>query len=162
MDISKASNFERFVFDLVGRDPEVIRRLWRDLAEKSEFDLAGTPHARALAESGFVSGKSSHADRLATIRRVAERYRIVVDPHTADGIKVGLERRDSHVPLICIETALPAKFAATIREALGREPERPSAYAHLEAMPQRFDVLAVDTAAVKAYIEARSNASGSA
>jgi threonine synthase len=162
MDISKASNFERFVFDLVGRDPEVVRRLWGDLAEKGGFDLAGTPHARALAGSGFVSGKSNHADRVATIRRVAERYGIVVDPHTADGIKVGLERRDPGVPLICIETALPAKFAATIREALGSEPERPTAYAHLEAMPQRFDVLPVDAAAVKAYIEARSNASESA
>jgi threonine synthase len=161
MDISKASNFERFAFDLVGRDSEVVRRLWGDLAEKGGFDLAGTPYARALAESGFVSGKSSHADRVATIRRVAERYGIVVDPHTADGIKVGLERRDPDVPLICIETALPAKFAATIREALGREPERPAAYAHLEAMPQRFDVLAVDAAAIKAYIEARSSASGS-
>jgi threonine synthase len=161
MDISKASNFERFVFDLVGRDPEVVRRLWGDLAEKGGFDLAGTPYARALAESGFVSGKSSHADRVATIRRVAERYGIVVDPHTADGIKVGLERRDPDVPLICIETALPAKFAATIREALGREPERPATYARLEKMPQRFDVLPVDAAAVKAYIEARSNASGS-
>ncbi len=161
MDISKASNFERFVFDLVGRDPEVVRRLWGDLTDKGGFDLAGTPYARALAESGFVSGKSSHAERVATIRRVAERYGIVVDPHTADGIKVGLEWRDSDVPLICIETALPAKFAATIREALGREPERPAAYARLEEMPQRFDVLPVDAAAVKAYIEARSNASGS-
>ncbi len=138
MDISKASNFERFVFDLVGRDPEVVRRLWGDLTDKGGFDLVGTPYARALAESGFVSGR-----------------------HTADGIKVGLERRDSDVPLICIETALPAKFAATIREALGREPERPAAYARLEEMPQRFDVLPVDAAAVKAYIEARSNASGS-
>jgi threonine synthase len=161
MDISKASNFERFVFDLVGRDPEVVRRLWRELAEKGEFDLAGTPHARALAESGFVSGRSSHADRVATIRRVAERYGIVVDPHTADGIKVALDRREPGVPLICIETALPAKFAATIREALGREPERPAAYARLEAMPQHFDVLPVDAAAVKAYIEAHANASGS-
>jgi threonine synthase len=158
MDISKASNFERFMFDLVDRDPEVVRGLWRDLAARGEFDLAGTPYARALAESGFVSGKSTHADRVATIRRVAERYGVVVDPHTADGIKVALERRDPGVPLICIETALPAKFAATIREALGRDPDRPAAYARLEDLPQRFDVLPADAAAVKAYIEARANA----
>jgi threonine synthase len=157
MDISKASNFERFMFDLVGRDPEIVRGLWRDLAERGQFDLAGTPYARALAESGFVSGKSTHADRVATIRRVAEHYGVVVDPHTADGIKVALELRDPRVPLICIETALPAKFAATIREALGRDPERPAAYARLEDLPQRFDVLPVDAAAVKAYVEARAN-----
>ena len=158
MDISKASNFERFVFDLVGRDPAVVRELWVQVVRDGGFDLAGTPYERRLAESGFVSGKSTHADRLATIRHVAERFGVIVDPHTADGIKVGLERRDPGVALICIETALPAKFAATIREALGREPERPAAYARLEHLPQRFDVLRVDAAAVKAYIAARANA----
>jgi threonine synthase len=157
MDISKASNFERFVFDLVGRDPAVVRELWRNLAERGEFGLAGMPYARTLAESGFVSGKSSHADRLVTIRRLAERYGIVVDPHTADGIKVALEWRDRTVPVICIETALPAKFAATIREALGRDPETPAAYVHLEELPQRFAVLPVDAAAVKAYIAANAS-----
>jgi threonine synthase len=158
MDISKASNFERFVFDLVGRDPAVVRELWRNLAERGEFGLAGTPYARTLAESGFVSGRSTHADRVVTIRRLAERYGIVVDPHTADGIKVALEWRERTVPVICIETALPAKFAATIREALGRDPERPAAYAHLEELPQRFDVLPVDAIAIKAYIAARAGA----
>ncbi|TMH47499.1 MAG: threonine synthase [Betaproteobacteria bacterium] len=113
MDISKASNFERFVFDLVGRDPAVVRELWVQVVRDGGFDLAGTPSERRLAESGFVSGKSTHADRLATIRHVAERFGVIVDPHTADGIKVGLERRDPGVALICIETALPAKFAAT-------------------------------------------------
>jgi threonine synthase len=156
MDISKASNFERFVFDLVGRDPAVVRELWLQVARDGGFDLAGTPYGQRLAESGFVSGKSTHVDRLATIRHVAERFGVIVDPHTADGIKVGLEQRNPGVALICIETALPAKFAATIRDALGREPERPAAYARLEHLPQRFDVLRVDAAAVKAYIAARA------
>lgn len=156
MDISKASNFERFVFDLVGRDPAVVRELWLELGESGEFDLAGTPYAAALADSGFVSGRSTHADRLRTIRRVADRYGKVVDPHTADGIKVALERRDPDVPVICIETALAAKFASTIREALGRDPERPRAYARLEELPQRFDVLPPDSTAVKDYIAARA------
>ncbi len=156
MDISKASNFERFVFDLVDRDASVVRALWSELARSGAFDLAGTPYARALAECGFVSGRSTHADRLATIRRVADRYGRIVDPHTADGIKVALERRDADVPVICIETAQPAKFAATIREALGRDPERPAAYARLEERPQRFDVLPADVAAVRDYIAARA------
>ena len=124
----------------------------RRLGETGEFDLAGTSYAKRLAESEFVSGRSTHADRLATIRQVFRRYGVMVDPHTADGIKVALEHRDRDVPVICIETALPSKFADTIREALGREPERPSAYAHLEERPQRFDVLAADAAAVKDYI----------
>ena len=56
------------------------------------------------------------------------------------------------------ETALPAKFADTIREAIGRDPERPAAYARLEDLPQRFDVLPADVAAVKAYIAAHDEA----
>jgi len=156
MDISKASNFERFVFDLVERDPAVVRELWHELAMRGEFSLAGTPPARRLAESGFVSGRSTHDDRVVTIRSVWKRFGVLIDPHTADGIKVALERRDAGVPLICIETALPAKFAATIREALAREPDRPAAYAGLEERPQRFDVLPADAAAVKDYIAARA------
>lgn len=157
MDITKASNFERFVFDLVERDPAVVRSLWLQVARDGGFDLSGTPYRRQLERSGFVSGKSTHADRVATIRRVAEHYGVVVDPHTADGIKVGLDRRDDEVPLICVETAQAAKFAATIREALGRDPDRPAAYAQLEDLPQRFDVLSADLAEVKSYIAARAS-----
>ena len=105
----------------------------------------------------MVSGHSTHADRLATIRDVHRRYGIVIDPHTADGIKVGLERRSSGVPLVCLETALPAKFAATIQEALGFEPPRPRTFAGLEARAQHCTVLPADAARVKAFVAARAN-----
>ena len=157
MDISKASNFERYIYDIVGRDPERLADLWRTLARDGGFDLKGTPHWDTVQASGFVSGRSTHADRIATIRDIEKRYGVVVDPHTADGIKVGRERRDADVPLICIETALPAKFAATIREALGRDPRQPPAYEALEARPQRFDVLPADVAHVQAYIAAHAS-----
>ena len=156
MDISKASNFERYVFDVVGRDPAVVRALWQRLDREGGFDLSGTPYAANVAASGFVSGMSTHADRLATIRDVAAQCGVVVDPHTADGIKVGREHRQDGVPLVCIETALPAKFAATIHEALGRDPGRPSAYADLELRPQRCERLPADAAQVKAFIAAHA------
>jgi threonine synthase len=156
MDISKASNFERYVFDVVGRDPAIVRDLWKRLERDGGFDLAGTPHEAAVRASGFVSGMSTHADRIATIRDVHERYGVVVDPHTADGIKVGRERRDREVPLVCIETALPAKFAATIREAIGRDPERPSTYVDLEARPQHCERMPANAARVKAFIAAHA------
>ncbi len=156
MDISKASNFERYVFDLVGRDPAVVRALWQRIGTDGGFDLAGTPHAARMAASGFVSGMSTHADRLATIRDLAARCGAIVDPHTADGIKVGRAHRDPAVPLVCIETALPAKFGATLREALGSDPARPAAYADLEARPQHCERLPNDVAAVKAYVAAHA------
>jgi threonine synthase len=156
MDISKASNFERFVFDLTDRDPSGVRELWSQVERDGGFDLSGTPLEARLHESGFVSGRSTHADRIATIQAVADNYRMVVDPHTADGIKVGLENRENGIPLICIETALPAKFAATIREALGRQAARPAAYVGIEERPQRYAMLPPNVAAVKSYIAERA------
>lgn len=152
MDISKASNFERFIFDLVGRDPKVVADLWHHIDRGGAFDLAATRHFAKVRDFGFVSGRSTHADRLATIRRVHERYKVVVDTHTADGIKAGLEHRETGVPLICLETAQPAKFAETIREALGREPDRPPAYVGIENRPLRFDTMDPDATAIKHYI----------
>jgi threonine synthase len=160
MDISRASNFERFMFDVVDRDPAELRRLWGQLERTGEFDVAGTPAAARVAASGLVSGRSTHADRLSTIRRVHDRHGVVIDPHTADGVFVGMKRRVDGVPLICLETALPAKFAVTIREALGVEPPRPRAYADLEAKPQRFTVLPADAARVKSFVAAHAGAGG--
>ena len=148
MDISKASNFERYAFDLVGREPKRIVALWGQLEREGEFELRGS--------SGFVSGKSTHADRLATIRMVHRKYGVTIDPHTGDGVKVGLAHRAAGVPLICLETALPAKFAATIKEALGREPARPAGFEDLEELPQRFELIEPRAGAVKRYIEAHA------
>ncbi len=156
MDIAKASNFERFVHDLVGRDPKVVVDLWRRIDATGEFDLAGTPYFAKLPGFGFVSARSSHDDRIATIRDVERRYGVVIDPHTADGVKAGLAHREPGVPLVCLETAQPAKFEATIREALGRPPGRPRHLEDLESRPQRFDVIDADVEAVKAYIAQRA------
>jgi threonine synthase len=158
MDISKASNFERFVFDVVGRDPVALGSLWRRLATDGEFDLAGTPWWPRVQAAGFVSGRSTHADRVGTIRDVHERFGVIIDPHTADGVHVGRRAMLPDVPLVCVETALPAKFAATIREALGREPARPAAFEGLESRPQRCEVLPPDAERVKAFIAAHASA----
>jgi threonine synthase len=148
MDISKASNFERFVFDLLGRDGACIKQLFT----QPRFTLTPQEHAR-VAEFGFVSGRSTHADRLATIRDTWQRSHLMIDTHTADGLKVARDHQRAGVPMLVLETALPAKFAATIREALGREPERPPGFEGIESLPKRFTVLPADADAVKRYIE---------
>jgi len=152
MDISKASNFERFVFDLVGRDPELIRRLWSEVDAGGSFDLSSHACFARLPDFGFVSGRSAHTDRLATIRHTHERYGLVIDPHTADGLKVGSERRTPDMPMVVLETALPAKFEETIVEALGRKPERPAAMEGIEKLPQRVEVMDVSVAQVQRFI----------
>jgi threonine synthase len=156
MDISKASNFERFVFDLLGRDAARTAALFGPaIARDGGFTLTKDEFAR-IGGFGFVSGKSTHADRLATIRGTWAEHRTMIDTHTADGLKVAREHLQPGVPMIVLETALPAKFAETIREALGCEPERPAGLDGIESLPKRFTVVPPDVAAVTRYIEAHA------
>ena len=153
MDISKASNFERFIFDLVGRDGVRTQALFtQGVGREGRFDLSADPvFADIAGKFGFTSGKSTHADRLATIRDSYQRLGQMVDTHTADGIKVAREHLGTE-PIVVLETALPIKFAATIEEALGRQPERPAQFNGIEALPKRVQVLPADVALVKTYI----------
>ena len=154
MDISKASNFERFVFDLLGRDAALTKDLFgAQISTHGKFDLSGNPHfAEAATRYGFASGKSTHADRLATIQDVYKRFGQMIDTHTADGVKVAREHVKAGVPMVVLETALPIKFAATIVEALGQEPSRPAKFEGIEALPKRVHVMKADVLQIKAYI----------
>ena len=154
MDISKASNFERFVFDLLGRDGAKTKSLFADaLSSAGQFDLSrDASFSDAATRYGFVSGKSTHQDRLATIRDTFSRYGVTIDTHTADGLTVARQHLKAGLPMIVLETALPIKFAATIVEALGREPCRPPQFEGIEALPKRVVSMAADVAAVKAFI----------
>ena len=156
MDISKASNFERFVFDLVGRDASKVRELWASVDAGGAFDIKQAGLFDKVAEYGFVSGSSNHSHRMNTIRETEAKYGVVIDTHTADGLKVALEQRDVSIPMLVLETALPAKFEDAITEALGHAPERPAALEGIEALPQRFEVMNADVDAIKAYIVANT------
>ncbi|MFS2036087.1 threonine synthase [Polaromonas sp. CT11-55] len=154
MDISKASNFERFVFDLLGRDGAKTKALFHDqLSSQGRFDLSAEAAFKSAEQRyGFVSGKSTHADRLATIRDTHKRFGTTIDTHTADGVKVAREKLQPGVPMVVLETALPIKFAATIEEALGHVPERPAKFEGIEDLPKRVKLLPADAAVIKRYI----------
>jgi len=106
-------------------------------------------------DSGFIAGRSTHEDRIKTIRLVKEKYGQVIDPHTADGVKIALRHKEARFPMICLETALPMKFEETIVEALGTPPPRPRGFEGLEGRPQRFQVMKADPESVKRYIAER-------
>ena len=156
MDISKASNFERFVFDLVGRDGAKMRELWGNVDNGGAFDLNQGGYFAKVGDYGFVSGTSNHAWRLQTIRETHEKYGVTIDTHTADGLKVALQYREPGIPMVVLETALPAKFEDAIQEALGHAPERPADLVGLENLPQRFEVMEADATAIKQFVAART------
>ena len=125
------------------------------------FDLSGKPGSdgdefKLVSKYGFKSGKSTHDDRLNTIRDVADDYGIVIDTHTADGIKVARESLEPGVTMIVLETALAAKFNETILDALGEDAERPEGFENIEELPQKFVVMKPDVEKMKAYIAANT------
>jgi threonine synthase len=154
MDISKASNFERFIYDLSGHDASLVKQLFSfELASKGQFSLANhSTFSSAKERFGFLSGKSTHEDRLKTIRYVYQKVGELIDPHTADGIKVAAELHQADVPMLVLETALPIKFSKTIREAVGQEPLCPPAFGNLEVLPQYVSELPADVSLLKTYI----------
>ena len=133
MDISRASNVERFMWQLLGPEEFVAR--WASLETTGALDL--TDHLEAMrAEFGFVSGTSTHADRLAAINRVQSEAGALIDPHTADGVTVALRHMEPGFPTLVMETALAAKFAETVEEALGEAPQPPASVRELLAKEQ--------------------------
>ena len=155
MDISKASNFERFVHDLLNGDTQRVRHLFHDaLSIAGRFDLSADPlFAQAATKHGFVSGRSNHPDRLRTILDTYRRFDQIIDTHTADGLKVARDHVRPGVPMLVLETALPIKFADTIVQALGHAPPCPPAFLNLAERPQRVSVMGPDVNLVKAYIQ---------
>jgi threonine synthase len=151
MDISKASNLERFIFELVGRDAARVVSAWNDLDTQGHFDFTADL-ARFVDEYGIVSGTSTHDDRLATIRSVYETSDDVIDPHTADGVKVAREYVESGVPMLVLETAKPQKFADTIREAIGIELDYSDELREMLDAPQHVTEMADDEQALRAFI----------
>jgi threonine synthase len=77
---------------------------------------------------------------------------VVIDTHTADGLKVALELRQANTPMVVLETALPAKFEDALVEALGEVPPRPASLNGIEDLPQKFTVMDVSDAAIKDFI----------
>jgi threonine synthase len=152
MDISKASNFERFVFDLVGRDSDKTRTLWSKVDSGNSFDLKADGYFAKITDYGFISGSSNHTNRMQMIREAKAQYDVVIDTHTADGLKVALTYFDKKTPMVVLETALPAKFEDSIIESLGYTPERPATLNGIENLPQKFTVMEADATAIKQFI----------
>lgn len=151
MDISKASNLERFVYHLVGRDPQRVVEFFETVKAQGFVDLSDQ-QSRFDAEFGIVSGSSTHADRLETIRAVYEETGQIIDPHTADGVKVAREYVEDGFPMLVMETAKPQKFADTIREAIGVDMPLGAQLQAMMDAPQYVVEMDDDAAALRTYI----------
>jgi len=154
MDISKASNFERFVFDLMGQDGKATAAMFKQVDAAGGFDISKEAIFKEMGKYGFQSGRSTHQNRLETIRNIDGQYGVMIDTHTADGVKVAREHLQAGIPMLVLETALPIKFEETIEVALGRPAECPAAFKNIKSLPQRVENIDADVNQVKAFITA--------
>jgi len=151
MDISKASNFERFIFDLLGRDPVQLSSYWKEVDKGGSFKLS-EDEFDLISGFGFISSSSQHTNRIKLISNYFEKFGIIIDPHTADGIKAALDHIDQDIPMIVLETALPIKFEQSILEATGRKPERPEGLKDIELLKQKLEILDNDVDLIRLFI----------
>ena len=158
MDISKASNFERFIFDLIERNPDELRSLWKKIDQGESFDLSNTGYFGKVSNYGFTSSSSSHQNRLHFIKLLHKKYNLIIDTHTAGGFKAAFDHFDQAeaIPMVVLETALPTKFEETVMEAIKMKPPRPDGLSNIEQLPQKSFEVDNDINQVKQFIESHS------
>lgn len=149
MDIQVASNFERLLFEALGRDAS------RTAAVMQSFERTGTvtlePAVRDAIGAVFSADRVSEAETAATIREVHARTGLLVDPHTAVGLAANRIAAGSE-DIVTLATAHPAKFPDAVAAATGVRPGLPDRLRWIETATERCDVLPASLAALKAYI----------
>lgn len=157
MDIQAASNFERYVYYHEGGDAARVRSLMQEFARSGRMCVGeeGSP-----LDDLVQAGAADTARTLATIRAFHEAHQYLLDPHTAAGVAVGLQKREKNIPLICLATAHPAKFGDAIRTAVGSDLAHHPILDALEGKPARMEVLPASLEAVRAFIESRLAGAG--
>jgi threonine synthase len=157
MDIQVASNFERLLFEVYGRDGGAVRALMASLAQSRQFTLSGK--ALAGIRENFSAGRADEQETAATMRTMLRETGEFVDPHTAVGIAVAeKETRDPSVPMIVLSTAHAAKFPDAVEAACGVRPQLPEWLADLDQRAERMTALPVDQGAVETHILSTSRA----
>jgi threonine synthase len=149
MDIQIASNFERYLYYLRDQDSSQVVRDMDTFNATGSLDLS-TLHEKVAAD--FYSRAVSEEETLETIKQLYQQHDYLVDPHTAVGIRAGLEFKDAVRPMICLATAHPAKFGDAVQKAVGREPELPPALAGLSEAESRCVLLDASTEQIKSYM----------
>jgi threonine synthase len=150
MDIQVSSNFERLLFEMHGRDVNMLRRLMAGLAQSGAFTV-GDRELQAIRNE-FDAGAADEAATAATIRETLATTGELLDPHTAVAYAVARRQEPSASPMVTLATAHPAKFPDAVEKASGVRPGLPPRLAHLLSAEERFTVLPNDVAAVRDFI----------
>lgn len=156
MDIEISSNFERLLFESVGRDATAVSRMMAALKQSRGFELP-EPSIAAIRRE-FSAGTTDEAQTSATILQTWRQAGYLLDPHTAVGVAVARHEIRAGTPMISLSTAHPAKFPAAVSAAAGTSPALPDWLGDLYQRPERLDVLPNDQRALEDFISSRTRA----
>jgi threonine synthase len=157
MDIQVASNFERLLFELKGRNGAAVAQAIA--AFRRDGTLPADDQAWQAAAKSFAGHRVDDEGTLAEIGRTYERTGMLIDPHTAIAVaaaRAAIGRDDGAAPMVALATAHPAKFADAVARATGVRPKLPPALAEIMDKPEQVTVLPNDIAAVSRFIRERA------
>ncbi|MFO7606788.1 MAG: threonine synthase [Desulfurivibrionaceae bacterium] len=149
MDIQVASNFERYLYYLFDRDPKRTREAMESFVSTGRLKFA--ENIRERVGSDFSAEMVGEEETLAMIRTYNQKG-YLLDPHTAVGVKAGLDFAEEGTPMVCLATAHPAKFGDAVSRAIGVEPALPDALAAMLDKESRYEVLDADLEVIKKYV----------
>ncbi|QCK86422.1 threonine synthase [Phreatobacter aquaticus] len=157
MDIQVSSNFERLLFDAVGRDAATLRGMMASLSQSGSFSIGDAPMAAIRRE--FSAARADEAEVSACIRETLEKTGYLLDPHTAVGVVSARKgEADPKVPTVVLSTAHPAKFPDAVEAACGVRPALPAWTGDLMEREERMVHLAADQKAVETYVLEKTRA----
>ncbi len=151
MDIQVASNFERYIYYLMGEDASAVRQFMSDFAGSGRAEITGA------TDSGiFVAASVDEDATLATIGEVWREHGYLLDPHTAVGVAAARQLRTGP-RTVCLATAHPAKFPQAIQRATGADLASHPRLDALAGKPLVRTLMPADEDAVKAFIVSHAN-----
>ncbi|WP_025823267.1 threonine synthase [Asaia astilbis] len=139
MDIQVSSNFERLLFELLGRDPQACRDTMLTFRQTGRMTVDQAVWTRANERFGALMLDDEAT--LAEMKALHDRSGYLADPHTAIGLAAGRKGQEPGVPMIVAATAHPAKFPDAVRKATGIDPALPPHLADLFSREERYDTL---------------------
>jgi threonine synthase len=155
MDIQVASNFERALFEASGRNAAWVKDAMRGFSETKSLTIP--PDILGSLQRRYRASSADDAETLATIARAYKESGIVVDPHTAVGLAAAARlKAELKGPVVALATAHPAKFSASVTQALGKPAELPLHLSDLLSRKERYTVLPNALAEVKAFVLERA------
>lgn len=158
MDIQVSSNFERLLFEALGRDAEALTRLMQGLSQSGAFSIPSA--ALEAIRRDFFAATTDETQTRATIAETLRDSGYLLDPHSAVAVSVGRRFIAGGVPMVTLATAHPAKFPAAVKAAAGIEPALPAWLSDLYEREERYTVLNNDQSEVEQFIAARTRAGG--